>query len=113
LCQPGFQTTWYREWTRLAGVKRVVVNLSNTKSDAIVSERLTVHGTPTSSDPSPYFGTSSKVEIGARQTGILALSLSHFSDFKSVELNSVTYADGSSWQPATGEFCIVTLLSRQ
>jgi hypothetical protein len=31
-----------------------------------------------------------------------------FSDVKHIELNSVTYADGTSWQPINGETCIVT-----
>jgi hypothetical protein len=35
-----------------------------------------------------------------------------FSDAKHIELNSVTYADGSSWQPVSGEACIVAVHSR-
>jgi hypothetical protein len=35
-----------------------------------------------------------------------------FSDAKHIELNSVTYADGSSWQPVNGEACIVAVHSR-
>jgi hypothetical protein len=38
--------------------------------------------------------------------------LTGFSDAKHIELNSVTYADGSSWQPVNGEACIVAVDSR-
>jgi hypothetical protein len=38
--------------------------------------------------------------------------LTGFSDAQHIELNSVTYADGSSWQPIDGEACIVAVHSR-
>jgi len=94
----------------------VQLNLQNTNSVAIISERFTFHGIATKDEPWPslqqaYAKTleiERNVTADAGQEVPVDFLLIGFSDVKHVELNSVTYADGTSWQPIVGETCIVT-----
>lgn len=98
----------------------VELTLKNTSSVAIISERITVHGMATRGGSSPVLQQAYErnleiegnltVEPG-QQASAYSL-LTGFSDAKHIELNSVTYADGSSWQPVNGEACIVAVHPR-
>jgi hypothetical protein len=99
----------------------VQLNLKNTNSVAIISERITFHGIETRDEPSPtlrqayarkaYARTleiERNVTVDAgREVPVDAL-LTGFSNLDHIELNSVTYADGTSWQPIDGKACIIT-----
>ena len=86
---------------------------------AIISERFTVHGVATRDGSSlglqPAYAKNLEIEgdlmvqPGQQVSGYSLLT--GFSDAKHLELNSVTYADGSSWQPINGETCIVAVPS--
>jgi hypothetical protein len=83
--------------------QRVGITLNNLKPTSIVLERITVHfggETPTSGAP---FEMETKVKVGARQEAFFAAASSVLNPVSYVELNSVRYADGSSWQPSNGE----------
>jgi hypothetical protein len=85
--------------------QRVGIILNNLKSTPIVLERITVHfggETPTSGAP---FEIETKVKVGARQEAFFAEASSVLNPVSYVELNSVRYADGSSWQPSNGAAC--------
>jgi hypothetical protein len=94
----------------------VQLNLKNTNSVAIISERFTFHGIATRDEPRPalqqaYAKTieiERSVTVGAGEGVPVDSLLTGFSDVKHIELNSVTYVDGTSWQPMGGETCIVT-----
>jgi hypothetical protein len=94
----------------------IQLNLKNTNSVAIISERFTFHGIATRDESWPALqqAYAKTLEIernvtvdGGREVPVDSL-LTGFSDVKHIELNSVTYADGTSWQPIDGETCIVT-----
>jgi len=96
------------------------LNLKNTNSVAIISERFTFHGIATRDEswPAPRQPYAKTLEIernvtvdAGREVPVDSV-LTGFSDVKHIELNSVTYADGTSWQPIDGETCIVTPRSR-
>ena len=98
----------------------VQLTLKNTSSVAIISERITVRGVTTRGGSSPALqqAYARNLEIEGnltvepgQQASVYSL-LTGFSDAKHIELNSVTYADGSSWQPVNGEACIVAVQSR-
>lgn len=94
----------------------VQLSLKNTNSLAIVSERFTFHGIATRDESWPAlqraYAKSLEIErnvtVDAGQEVPVDSLLTGFSDVKHIELNSVTYADGTSWQPIDGETCIVT-----
>ena len=99
----------------------VQLNLKNTNSVAIISERITFHGIATRDESSPTLQPAYARKTYARTLEIernVTVDAGHevpvdslltgFSDVKHIELNSVTYADGTSWQPMDGETCIVT-----
>ena len=99
----------------------VQLNLKNTNSVAIISERITFHGIATRDESSPtlqeafarkaYVRTleiEPNVTVDAGHEVPVDSLLTGFSDVRHIELNSVTYADGTSWQPMDGKACIVT-----
>jgi hypothetical protein len=94
----------------------VQLNLKNTNSVAIISERFTFHGIATRDESWParqqaYAKTleiERNVTVDAGQEVPVDSLLTGFSDVRHIELNSVTYADGTSWQPIDGETCVVT-----
>ncbi len=99
----------------------VQLELKNTNSVAIISERITFHGIATRDESSPTLqpayakkAYAKALEIerdvtvdAGREVPVDSL-LMGFSDINRIELNSVTYADGTSWQPIDGKTCIVT-----
>jgi hypothetical protein len=98
----------------------VQLTLKNTNSVAIISERITVHGLATRGGSSPALEQAKarnleiegNLTVDPGQQSYVYSLLTGFSDAKHIELNSVTYADGSSWQPVNGEACIVAVQSR-
>jgi hypothetical protein len=85
--------------------QRVLVTLSNGNSIPIVLERVTLHygsETPTSGAPSQ---SESRVPVNAGQETEFAEMTTTPNPVSYVELNLVTYADGSSWQLSGGEVC--------
>jgi len=94
----------------------VQLTLKNTNSVAMISERFTFHGVATRDEywPVPQQAHAKTVEnvrsvmVDAGQQVTVDALVTGFSDIKHIELNSVTYADGTSWQPIDGNTCIVT-----
>ena len=85
--------------------QKVGIVLNNLKSTPIVLERITAHfdsETPTSGAP---FEMEHKVEVGGKQQAFFTEAFSGSNPVSYIELNSVRYADGSSWQPTNGEVC--------
>jgi hypothetical protein len=83
----------------------VGITLNNLKSTPIVIERITLHfggETPTSG---ASFEAETRVPVGASQEAIFAQSTTVQNPISYVELNSVKYADGSSWSPSDGAAC--------
>ncbi len=83
---------------------------------AIISERFTLHGIARRDESSPALQQADaktleierSVTVDAGTEVAVDSLLTGFSGVKHIELNSVTYADGTSWQPIDGETCIVT-----
>ena len=85
--------------------QKVGLTVSNLKSSPIILERVTFHfaaETPTSGAP---YELETRVEVGAKQEASFVELFSVPNPVSYVELNSVRYADGSSWQPSDGEVC--------
>jgi hypothetical protein len=83
----------------------VQLDLKNTNSVAIISERITFHGVATKDESSPTLQQAYARKAYAKTLDSL---LTGFTDVTHIEVNSVTYADGTSWQPVDGQACIVT-----
>jgi hypothetical protein len=99
----------------------VQLDLKNANSVAIISERFTFHGIATKDESSPTLQQAYRRRAYARALEIernvtvdaghavpIESLLTGFTDVTHIELNSVTYADGTSWQPIDGKACIVT-----
>jgi hypothetical protein len=88
--------------------QKVGITLKNLTSTPIVLERFTIHygsETPTSSAP---FEKETRVEVGAGREAVFVEAFSDSNPVSYVEMNSVRYADGSSWQPSDGAVCKIT-----
>jgi hypothetical protein len=48
------------------------------------------------------------VEVGAGREAVFVEAFSDSNPVSYVEMNSVRYADGSSWQPSDGAVCKIT-----
>ena len=106
--------------------QRIHITLANPKSEA-ASVWLTVHGFPVGVragiDPAVAYrgheGTAvvhdNPAEIqqtisfdralGARESASMDVPVQDFSVVSSIDLNSVTYSDGSGWHPANHKYC--------
>ncbi len=85
--------------------QKVGITVSNLKSAPITLERITVHfAVETSISGAPY-ELETRVEVGAKQEASFVELFSGSNPVSYVELNSVRYADGSSWQPDNGAVC--------
>ena len=88
--------------------QKVGITVSNLKSAPITLERITVHfAVETSISGAPY-ELETRVEVGAKQEASFAELFSGSNPVSYIELNSVRYADGSSWQPDNGAVCNIT-----
>lgn len=86
-------------------LQKVGITLRNLTSTPIVLERFTIHygsETPTSGAP---FEKETTLQVGAMQEAVFVEAFSDSNPVSYVELNSVRYADGSSWQPNDGVVC--------
>jgi hypothetical protein len=85
--------------------QKVGLTLNNLKSIPIVLERVTLHfGGETLTSGAP-FEWETRVPVGARQEAFFVELTTVPNPVSYVELNSVSYADGSSWHPNGGEVC--------
>jgi hypothetical protein len=85
--------------------QKVGITLNNLKSAPITLERITVHfAVETSTSAAPY-ELETRVEVGAKQEASFAESFSGSNPVSYIELKSVRYADGSSWQPDNRAAC--------
>jgi hypothetical protein len=106
--------------------QRIHITLANPESQ-VASVRLTVHGLPVGLragvDPAvahPVREGSPVVHnnpaeiqqtisfdraLGAGQSASMDVSVQDFSSVSSIDLNSVTYSDGSSWHAANHKYC--------
>jgi hypothetical protein len=87
--------------------QKVEITVNNLKSVPITLERITVHfAVETSTSGAPH-ELQTRVEVGAKQEASFIELFSGSNPVSYIELNSVTYADGSSWQPDNGAVCTV------
>jgi hypothetical protein len=88
--------------------QKVGITVNNLKSAPISLERITVHfAGETSTSGAPY-ELETKVQVGAKQEASFVELFSGSNPVSYIELNSVRYADGSSWQPDNGAACKIT-----
>ena len=85
--------------------QKVGITVNNLKSAPISLERITVHfAGETSTSGAPY-ELETRVEVGAKQEASFVELFSGSNRVSYIELNSVRYADGASWQPDNGAVC--------
>src|ERR1700679_2918278 len=88
--------------------QKVGITVNNLKSVPIILERITVHfAVETSTSGAPH-ELETRVEVGAKQEASFVELFSGSNPVSYIELNSVRYADGSSWQPDNGTVCKIT-----
>ena len=85
--------------------QRVEVTLANRNSLPIVAEELTLHFSGETATSGAPFGWRSKDSVGAKQEVVFVELTTVSNPVSYLELNSVSYSDGSSWQPSGGEGC--------
>jgi hypothetical protein len=87
--------------------QKVGITVNNLKSVPITLERITVHfAAETSTSGAPH-ELETRVEVGAKQEASFVELFSGSNPVSYIELNSIRYADGSSWQPDNGAVCTV------
>ena len=91
------------------------LRMSNFLPREIVNVQITAHGfsyewrvTPVS-PATPDFWKTVDVALDVKGNGTASreLSFAHFSTIRTIDVNSVTYADGSSWHASSPEACSV------
>jgi len=109
-------TTPTKEGQSTADEQRLEIIVSNPKSE-IIGARLTIYGFPVGGrvEPAVAYSPHSPSEIsrtiafeqvvGEGQSGSYEFVLPNFSAVDSVNLDSVTYSDGSSWRPVGRRLC--------
>jgi hypothetical protein len=99
-------------------VQKIELTLSNSKPKDIVGAEITVHGfngkghmTPARSgqaEPSEITKTIKlKLTVGGKEDASADLSLDAFSAVNLVDLDSISYADGSTWRSSDLQTCHV------
>jgi hypothetical protein len=88
--------------------QKVGITLNNLGSVPIVLERITVHFSGETSTSGAPYELETRVDVGAKQEASFAELFSVPNPVNHIELNSVRYADGSSWHPAGGAVCKIT-----
>lgn len=96
--------------------QRLQITLSNPKSD-VVATRITVHGFPVGgrvapavlylpNDPAEITKTIAFDQtVAAGQNASFDVAVPNFSTVTSIDLDSVTYSDGSGWHPENRKYC--------
>ncbi len=103
---------------RVGPVQEIHLTLSNSKPKDIVGAEITVHGfngkahmTPArtaQAEPSEITKTIRlKLTVGGKEDASTDLSLNAFSAVSLVDLDSVNYADGSTWRSSDLQTCHV------
>ena len=97
--------------------QRIRLTITNLSAHDIVSADVTAHGfsgkwraVPLSdAEPVPDLAKQLKVTLAVKGNGSAShdLALPHFTTVTAIDLNAVTYADGSSWHAATPSLCSV------
>lgn len=88
--------------------QKVGITLNNLGSVPVVLERITVHFSGETSTSGAPYELETRVEVGAKQEASFAELFSVPKPVSDIELNSVRYADGSSWHPTGGAVCKIT-----
>jgi hypothetical protein len=98
-------------------VQRIHLTMTNLSSREIVKAQFTVHGFSdkwkvaplVDGSPAPDLAKSVHVAMDVQRDGQASsdLSLSRFTSVTTVDLNSLTYADGSTWESETPGACSV------
>ena len=98
-------------------VQRLQLTVSNPSSRDIVSAQFTAHGfsnKPRAMDlsagsPEPDLAKTIDVALGVKGKGHASsdVSLNHFTAVTSIDLNSITYADGSTWRAPSPGACSI------
>jgi hypothetical protein len=88
--------------------QKVGIVLTNLKTTPIVLERITAHFAVETSTSGAPFEVETRVEVAAKQEASLVELFAGSNTVSYIELNSVRYADGSSWQPDNGAVCKIT-----
>jgi hypothetical protein len=99
-------------------LQRLRLTLTNPLSRDIVSAQFTAHGfsnKPRAMESSagsnePDLAKTIDLELGVKGKGHASsdLSLNHFTAVTSIDLNSITYADGSEWHAPSPAACSIT-----
>ena len=96
--------------------QRLQITLSNPKSE-VVAARITVQGFPIGGRVAPAVLYSPKdpaeitktiafdQTVAAGQNASIDVPVPNFSTVTSIELDSVTYSDGSGWHPENRKYC--------
>lgn len=94
---------------------RLQITLSNPKSE-VVAARITVHGYPVGGRVDPavlYFSDPAGITktiafdqtVAAGQNASFDVAVPNFSAVTLIDLDSVTYSDGSGWHPENRKYC--------
>ena len=97
--------------------QQIQLTLTNPSSRQIVAAELTVHGLsdhwrnmPLSGDVNdPDLAQQLKISFSVKANGHATqdLSLSRFTAITSIDVNALTYADGSTWRAVSSDVCSV------
>jgi hypothetical protein len=101
-----------------ARAQKIHLTLTNLLSREIVSAQFVVHGYSNKgramnlANPSPEPDLAKTVDVvldvKGKSDASSDLSLSRFTAVTSIDLSSITYADGNTWQTPSAEACSVT-----
>jgi hypothetical protein len=94
------------------------MTLTNSNPHAIVGMQITVHGFPAKARVIPTLSTESdtselkqtidlKINVGSNQNASTDLRLRAFTAVRLLDVDSVDYADGSTWHASTHQTCHV------
>ena len=96
--------------------QRIQLTMTNLSPQEIVKAQITVHGlsdkwryVPLPEAPAPDLTKKVEVTLDVRGNSHASsdVSLSRFASVTSVDLNSLTYADGSAWEASSSAACSV------
>jgi hypothetical protein len=98
--------------------QRIQLTMTNPSPNEIVSAQITVHGFSDKWRAIPLAGATDSPDLTKRVNVVLnvkgnnhassGLSLDRFTSVAYVDLNSLTYADGATWQASSPGACSVT-----
>jgi hypothetical protein len=101
-----------------ARAQRIHLTMTNLLSREIVSAQFIVHGysnkqramnlANSSSEPDLAKTVDVVMDVKGKSEASSDLSLSRFTAVTSIDLNSITYADGNTWHTPSAEACSIT-----